>query len=273
MLKTSSGAFRPFPESLAHQPDIVSELRQIHPFSTSTLRLEVYAGGAEPCAFATGLLVNAAGRDFLATNWHVVTGRHPFTGELQLPAKPQELVIWHRAVDRRAPHLGVRPMRESLYDQRGDPRWIEPVDRRLSALEDPRLSIDVVLLPLRNTRDCVATLGFGWIAKNVEPYVQPGSTVSIVGYPRKIMGVVNYPVWKTGHVASDIHAHPQQKHFLIDSMTREGMSGAPVVTQDGGSTFLGVYSGRLPDEPEIGIVWRSSIVQELVERAIGSVFT
>ena len=72
---------------------------QLHPFSTSTLRLDVYAGGDEPCAYATGLLINSGARDLLVTNWHVVTGRHPFTGELKLPARPQELVIWHRAID------------------------------------------------------------------------------------------------------------------------------------------------------------------------------
>ena len=110
------------------------------------------------------------------------------------------------------------------------------------------------MLPLVNTDNCVTNLGFGWESRNIEPHVEPGSPVSIVGYPRKITGVVNYPIWKTGHVASDIHAHPDQKHFLIGAMTREGMSGAPVVTKSGGSTFLGIYSGRLPDEPEIGIV-------------------
>src|SRR5438552_14598300 len=68
-------------------------------------------------------------------------------------------------------------------------------------------------------------------------------------------------------------SHPDQKHFLVDAMTREGMSGAPVVTQSGGSTFLGIYSGRLPDEPEIGIVWRSTVVQELVERATRGSFS
>ena len=116
---------------------------QLHPFSTSTLRLEVYAGGDEPCAHATGLLINSGGRDLLATNWHVVTGRHPFSGELQLTAQPQELVIWHRAIDNRLPHLGVRAMREALYDGSGNPRWVEPFDRRLSPLEDSRLAIDV----------------------------------------------------------------------------------------------------------------------------------
>ena len=246
---------------------------QLHPCSTSTLRLDVYAGGDEPCAYATGLLINSGARDLLVTNWHVVTGRHPFTGELELPARPQELVIWHRAIDNSLPHLGVRAMREALYDGSGNPRWIEPSNRRLSAFEDSRLSIDVVVVPLINTNNCVTNLGFQWTSRNVEPYVEPGSAVSIVGYPRRIMGVVNYPIWKTGQVASDIHAHPDQKHFLVDAMTREGMSGAPVVTQSGGSTFLGIYSGRLPDEPEIGIVWRSTVVQELVERATRGSFS
>jgi hypothetical protein len=248
-------------------------MQQIHPFSTSALRLDVYAGGDQPCGYATGLLINAGGRVFLATNWHVVTGRHPFTGELNdLAAEPQYIIIWHRAVDNKSLHLGIRAVREPLFDGQGNRRWIEPLVRQLTPLEDSRLAIDVVLLPLSNTDGCVTNLGFGWLSRNMEPHVEPGSPVSIVGYPRKIMGVPNYPIWKTGHVASDIYAHPDQKHFLIDAMTRDGMSGAPVIAKGSASPFLGLYSGRLPDEPEIGIVWRSSVVQELVERATGQSF-
>ena len=166
---------------------------QIHPFSTSTLRLDIHAEGDEPCGYATGLLINSGGRVLLATNWHVVTGRHPFTGQLNsLAAQPQHLVIWHPVVDHRSSHLGIRAVREPLFDGRGNQRWIEPPTRSLSSFEDSRLAIDVVFLPLVNTNDCVTNLGFAWTSRNVEPEVEPGSPVSIVGYPRRIMGVVNY---------------------------------------------------------------------------------
>ena len=95
-------------------------MAQIHAFSTSTLRLDVYAEGDQPCSHATGLLINSSGRAFLATNWHVVTGRHPFTGHLNdLAAEPQYITIWHRAVDNRSVHLGIRAMREPLFDGQG----------------------------------------------------------------------------------------------------------------------------------------------------------
>ena len=71
--------------------------------------------------------------------------------------------------------------------------------------------------------------------------------------------------------------------FLIDTATREGMSGAPVIARsfgiyqckDGSSVhhgqlanrFLGVYSGRYIGENEseiqIGRVWNSSLLEEV----------
>jgi len=243
---------------------------RIDPFSTATLRIEVFAGGAEPWSTGTGLLIICQGRVFLATNWHLVTGRHPVTEELNnAGAVPQILRIWHRAVDNASLHLGVHTMNEPLFTPANHPRWHELPNRRLSDQEDARLSIDVVLLPLEQTTGCVTNLGFYWDSFNFEPYVEPGSEVSVVGYPRGFMGVKNYPIWKSGHIASDIHGHPDQKHFLIDATTREGMSGSPVVARNRISPFMGIYSGRLPDDVEIGIVWRSIVIHELLEQAFG----
>ena len=75
--------------------------------------------------------------------------------------------------------------------------------------------------------------------------------------------------------------------FLIDCRSRPGQSGAPViahrntsaVTEDGGvaigpyesySRFLGVYSGRIQEESDIGMVWKASAVQELVKSVCAS---
>jgi len=58
-------------------------------------------------------------------------------------------------------------------------------------------------------------------------------------------GVKNYPIWKAAHIASDVDAHPDQKHFLIDCITRKGTSGSPVIVPNQEGSLLGIYSGRL----------------------------
>lgn len=72
--------------------------------------------------------------------------------------------------------------------------------------------------------------------------------------------------------------------FFIDSLTRDGMSGSPVVCRrvggwkekqrDGSEItingtahdFIGVYSGRLPGrefEAALGLCWKAALVEEI----------
>jgi hypothetical protein len=70
--------------------------------------------------------------------------------------------------------------------------------------------------------------------------------------------------------------------FLVDCRTRQGQSGSAVIAyrsggmvamEDGSSAafngpvtkFLGIYSGRINSESDLGIVWKSSAILELVE--------
>jgi hypothetical protein len=69
--------------------------------------------------------------------------------------------------------------------------------------------------------------------------------------------------------------------MLIDCRTRQGQSGSPVLAfREGGAVsmsdgttalfggpvqrFLGIYSGRVNDESDLGIVWKASAIAELV---------
>ena len=68
--------------------------------------------------------------------------------------------------------------------------------------------------------------------------------------------------------------------FLIDCRTRKGQSGSPVIRyRNGGgyvahdndievvsplSQFLGVYSGRINEDSDLGTVWKSHLVSELL---------
>lgn len=69
---------------------------------------------------------------------------------------------------------------------------------------------------------------------------------------------------------------------LIDCRTRQGQSGSPVIAYraggsvamaDGSSAiftgpverFIGIYSGRINAESDLGIVWKASAINELIQ--------
>ena len=87
-------------------------------------------------------------------------------------------------------------------------------------------------------------------------------------------------IWVTGFVASETGL--DSPIFLVDSRTRPGQSGSAVIAQrnggafsgkDGNTTiitgiitqFLGIYSGRINKDSDIGTVWKASAIKELIE--------
>jgi hypothetical protein len=117
---------------------------------------------------------------------------------------------------------------------------------------------------------------------------QPSDPVSIVGFPEGYSAFGKFPIWKTGHIATDITLDAGLLPcFMIDATTRPGMSGSPVIAsrkgsfmdENGGITgvpsggvnvrFLGVYAGRLSPliDMHIGRVWKPSVVAALVLKA------
>ena len=112
---------------------------------------------------------------------------------------------------------------------------------------------------------------------------EPAMPVSIIGFPLGLSPDGAFPIWKTGHIASDPDIDYQGRPaFLIDATTRGGMSGSPVVIRMYGgyltrarqnvigrrqiTRFLGVYSGRIHVEAEIGLVWRPHVIQDILEQ-------
>ena len=114
--------------------------------------------------------------------------------------------------------------------------------------------------------------------------VGPADAVSVIGFPFGIAAGGAFGVWATGFLASepdiDFADLPIQ---LVDCRSREGQSGSPVIAyRSGGSTiqtagggtvinsgptwkFIGVYSGRINAESDLGIVWKASAIHELVQ--------
>lgn len=108
----------------------------------------------------------------------------------------------------------------------------------------------------------------------------------IPGYPHNVQDFHAQPVWKRATIASSVQAGwNREPKFLVDSASKSGMSGAPVlyfsskgiVRIDGAShhfgrevaILAGVYVGRLGVEskadPQIGTVWNQSVIDEIIQ--------
>ena len=113
--------------------------------------------------------------------------------------------------------------------------------------------------------------------------------VYIIGYPFGFnVSPENgkYAIWSTGTVASDPDLNlningEQLPAFLVDAKTRHGQSGSPVIYYNkngidsdangialyGGPVTheIGIYSGRINKESDLGYVWKWSLIKEIID--------
>jgi hypothetical protein len=222
-------------------------------------------------ANGTAFVVEREDRKFLITNWHNLSGRHPETNScisatLAVPNKVRVAFHVSSALGRL-----WQVVEYELLDTEGNRRWKE---RRL---EDGRM-IDVAALEIV-IPEGAAAYPVDLALKDTDLVVTPSEPVCIVGYPNKL-NVMGLPIWKIGHVASDIEIDYTGKPiFLIDTATKSGMSGSPVIKKSVGShsvagglaiggtrvKFMGVYSGRINDGDtldgsNLGLVWKPETI-------------
>jgi hypothetical protein len=223
---------------------------------------------------ATAFVWRHNGQDFLITNWHVVTGRNNETGANLHPrgGRPNKLRL----------HFNLAPMvfgkseaSQELFAD-GNPVWlVHPVHGR---------SVDVVAIPLPIQPEDVHFRPINEMSSE-RLQVSIGMDVFILGYPFGFQ-LPGYPVWKRGSIASEPELAPlTRRYMLVDSASRPGMSGAPVIRRSWGNRmlentavmmgtgsatrFIGVYSGRLhtndPNDPQLARVWPQALLQEIVQ--------
>ena len=151
-------------------------------------------------------------------------------------------------------------------------------------MEHPKLSgIDVVALPLEHIQDAelypINEMG------EVPMKVSIGIDAFILGFPFGV-NVSAFPILKRASIASEpLVWVADQPRFYVDTASRPGMSGSPVIIRSWGSytseegglnigpavstRFIGIYSGRLGAEDELhaqlGIVWRAELVRQIIE--------
>jgi len=164
--------------------------------------------------------------------------------------------------------------KEQLYNKKGRRRWLEHSEGK---------EIDLIALPLKNITKDIKIYSFPLELADTDMIPVVAMPVSIIGFPEGHNSSVSFPIWKTGHIASEPEIdYRNQPLFLIDATTRGGMSGSPVVLRlNGGykkkdgteslvhsgisTLFMGVYSGRIPKDSEIGLVWRPHLIKEIIQ--------
>ena len=243
--------------------------------SVASLLIRAIAG-SNVLGSATGFAVGWNGVNYLITNWHVVSGRDPRTNQPlhSSGAVPSELRTMHNVKDR----LGQwREVADPLYNGAGQPLWREHPDfgRR----------VDVVALPLSSMDDVELYRHDPW---TVEPEIAAGVAegVFIIGFPFGLSGGGSLGIWSRGSIATEPAVEfDGLPLYLVDSRTRAGQSGSPVIFYSGGGAvamrsggvavfagpverLLGVYSGRVNQESDLGFVWKVSALREIVERGV-----
>jgi hypothetical protein len=241
--------------------------------SVKSLYIEPMFNGQE-LSKATGFITSTKYGHFLITNRHVVTGRDQNTDKClsKSAAIPNELAISHNRKD----HLGqwIKHI-EPLVDENDNKLWFE----------HPTLGKSADFIALKITKnDDVEFIEYDLGVNDPKIAYQVTDKVSVVGFPFGIKTADGFAVWATGTVATEPEIdHGNSPIFLIDCRSREGQSGSPVLAFRSGSEtvwlennsmiangqpmsrFLGIYCGRVNKDSDLGVVWKSKALIELVE--------
>jgi hypothetical protein len=227
--------------------------------------------GSTTLGTGTAFVAMAAHGPVLITNRHNVTGRRQDNGDPlhSSGAVPDSLAIMHNQLNR----LGHWIERvEPLYNGT-TPRW----------MEHPTLGARVDCVALRLTQTTDAQF-YPYDPVNAGPAIAfgPADVVSVVGFPFGLTGGGFLAIWATGFVASEpTMDYDNLPQFLIDCRSRQGQSGSPLIAYRGGGAvaleegntsvfngpvfrFLGIYSGRINAQSDLGYVWNTRAVSDVL---------
>ncbi|WP_426939760.1 trypsin-like peptidase domain-containing protein [Pseudarthrobacter sp. S6] len=236
---------------------------------------------------ATGFLVeiNSSGDVVFVTNYHVVTWRtleDEFVGDAFKSRTPRTLRVelpseFERPDVPLFDELGRWEI--ELYDgEPGNllPLWFQDGDHVRGELKPP--ITDVVVFPVERERARqLSRYVYSWDQADGLP-LSITDVLFVVGYPKSVGTFVSStPIWTRGSVASEPEMDPDDR-FFIDSRTRPGQSGSPVIAYRPESTMIsagpagqveekailqGVYSGRTDKDSDIGSVWNMPVVERI----------
>lgn len=247
-------------------------------------------GGARTAeAHGTGFIWESVGVWYLITNVHNLTGWN-YTANCAL----SDMAFTPTNIDFNLGVWALDPQGARRWYRRGwslplssddGPNWlVHPIHREL---------VDVAALQLCAVPDDEALRvlsidGFATTPINLHRWdrfdVSAGDDAFVLGFPFNMSGG-HFPIWKRASIATepdiDLEGLPK---LLLDTATRKGMSGSPVLHVRRGLTnpsgtfgddsiigeatgFLGIYSGRIGEDPlgvQLGIVWKAQVIDEII---------
>jgi Trypsin-like peptidase domain len=249
--------------------------------------------GELPLSTGSAFFYEHHGKSYIVTNRHNLTGKHQVTGQAlhSQGALPDRLKFVVPAFEQ---------VKDMVYFgkalQEFEIKWTNDSQ---PWLEHPLLgpAADVVALDVQQhwPKAPKPFVHANTIPGSLPICLQPALRVSVVGYPFGQAVAEHYPVWVSGSIASEPEFDADGKPAMfIDCRTNRGSSGSPVfayiptglveldslpvppppmhMTNPDGtvaamfpkpvSRFIGIYSGRISDNADIGLVWRNEVIAE-----------
>ena len=234
----------------------------------------------------TGFIWKSAGRVFLVTNWHNLSGQHPFdSSHLNEGGRVADTIrCYPTTIQAETQNLVRHPVSLPLFETFHEPKWIQ----HKHFFE---IRIDIAIIELTNVDGLPIPSDYLALNRSDEHpklFSHVGSDVFIVGYPFfEFEDLLKFPLWKRGSIASEpLIGWKRKPIFLIDAASRPGMSGSPVIRKIFGPApipqdntfvirgdnvmtqeFIGVYSGHLNRKSEdvtIGFAWYGNLIDEIL---------
>ena len=251
----------------------------VQKFSLSVARIELLRECPDNCvvgAIGTAFFYRAGDQPYLITNWHNVTGVNPETGK-SLHSKgliPNVLRLHYKKwVDETKTVIQSQHINLPLYAGE-TATWFE---------HSSRAAVDVVAIPFTEPAEC-ANVYINEVEQEGRLDAAAGMDCFILGFPEGLFGAAFTPIWKRGSIA----AEPYLQHpYYVDSATRRGMSGSPVIIRHSGflgfgsvmtgeevigtvERFVAIYSGRIGDDElggQLGRAWQASVLNDVLTLA------
>jgi Trypsin-like peptidase domain len=226
-------------------------------------------------ATGTGFLRRRGAELFLVTAWHNLSGREPDTLKPKHThgAVPNYVTIEGYCFNQRLPLY----YNDDPHDDRSCSRrfWQHP--------DGPEVDVAVLKIPAGPAKGWPVDESFFDPNQNEQLQLWVTQSCIVVGFPQGLVdrSQPNHvlPIYKGAQIASEPYIDFQGKPLvIIDATTRPGMSGSPVFVpapshgiQLAGNRFLGIYTGRLRDNPQcedsaLGMVFRPRVITKIFER-------
>ena len=235
--------------------------------SMRVLYIEMYFDETK-LSSGTGFFINSAKGPIFITNRHNLTGRHQETGKpldknLSIPNNIRLHII------------GSHQPIWYAFDLYSDSEMLNPVWVEHPEFHDSVDVVAVLISEISNAIHLFVDVKEDWRKWPV------ASRVHVLGFPFGMNE--NFAIWSTGYIASEPDTNYNKLPcFLIDCRARKGQSGSLVIArfqvgdivehkgkqyqaQKGQVHFLGIYSGRINSESDLGVVWKMEVLRDLMQ--------